>query len=48
LQKKAARGGASEKGDFPCVFEGGSGKSAVFGWSFCGEFVVDCVAKLVS
>jgi hypothetical protein len=34
-----------EKGDFPVFFDGGFGKSGLFVWCFCGEFVVNCVAK---
>jgi hypothetical protein len=32
---------------FAGVFEGGFGKSACSTWCFCGEFVVDCVVKVV-
>ena len=39
--------GHGEKRRFPHVFRGGFGKSAVLVWCFCGEFVVDCVVKLV-
>jgi hypothetical protein len=27
------------------VFKGGSGKSGVFAWCFCGEVVVNCVVN---
>jgi hypothetical protein len=34
-----------KRGCFPCVFDGGFGKTVFFVWCFRGEFVVNCVAK---
>ena len=32
---------------FAGVFDGGPGKTGVFWWCFCGEFVVGCVVNVV-
>ena len=34
-----------KKGDFPVFLMGVLGKAVFFVWCFCGEFVVNCVAK---